>query len=106
MNELDLISELTRVENSPKAELHLSPSRKKHVSPSLEAFQKSNSSSQSGLQCLIITALSTWAFPGGSDSKESACNAGDPGSSLISMISLGIKFSQDPPEDTAGHSAY
>ena len=22
----------------------------------------------------------TWSFPGGSDGKESACNAGDPGS--------------------------
>ena len=87
MNELDLISDLGRVENSPKAELHLSPSRTKHVSPSLEAFQKSDSSSQSGLQCL--TALSTWAFPGGSDSKESACNAGDPGSSLGSERSSG-----------------
>ena len=106
MNELDLISELGRVENSPKAELHLSPSRKKHVSHSLEAFQKSDSSSQSGLQCLITTALSTWAFPGGSEGKESACSAGDPGASLLSMITLCIKFSQDPPEDTAGHCIY
>ena len=28
-------------------------------------------------------------FPGGSDSKESACNAGDPGSSLGSERSSG-----------------
>ena len=30
-----------------------------------------------------------WGFPGGSDSKESACNAGDPGSILGSGRSLG-----------------
>ena len=29
---------------------------------------------------LLTYDLSKWAFPGGSDSKESACNAGDPGS--------------------------
>ena len=29
---------------------------------------------------LLIHDLGTRAFPGGSDSKESACNAGDPGS--------------------------
>ena len=26
------------------------------------------------------SVLPNWGFPGGSDSKESACNAGDPGS--------------------------
>ena len=31
----------------------------------------------------------TWMFPGGSDSKESACNARDPGSTLESGTSLG-----------------
>ena len=35
------------------------------------------------LHILIFTALGrTWGFPGGSDSKESACSAGDPGSIL------------------------
>ena len=27
-----------------------------------------------------VVAMSNMSFPGGSDSKESACNAGDPGS--------------------------
>ena len=27
-----------------------------------------------------VTISATWGFPGGSDGKESACNAGDPGS--------------------------
>ena len=31
-----------------------------------------------------------WGFPGGSDSKESACNAGDPGSVSVSGRSLGV----------------
>ena len=29
---------------------------------------------------LIYVIRNSWVFPGGSDSKESACNAGDPGS--------------------------
>ena len=29
-----------------------------------------------------VTLFDSWAFPGGSDGKESACNAGDLGSTL------------------------
>ena len=32
------------------------------------------------LACLVGACLSGWGLPGGSDCKESACNAGDPGS--------------------------
>ena len=28
---------------------------------------------------IIANSLSCWGFPGGSDSKKSTCNAGDPG---------------------------
>ena len=28
---------------------------------------------------LLLCTLFLWGFPGGSDGKESACNAGDPG---------------------------
>ena len=38
---------------------------------------------------LIINSTTTLYFPGGSDSKESACNAGDPGSIPGSGRSLG-----------------
>ena len=34
-------------------------------------------------------AVSSLGFPGGSDGKESVCNAGDPGSILGSVISPG-----------------
>ena len=35
-----------------------------------------------GEQSLRRIKLAIWGFPGGSDSKQSACNAGDPGSVL------------------------
>ena len=37
----------------------------------------------------MVTPYSMWGFPSGSDSKESACNAGDRGSILGSGRSLG-----------------
>ena len=37
---------------------------------------------------LNVLYLNIWGFPGGSDSKEPACNVGDPGSVLGSERSL------------------
>ena len=62
------------------------------VSVNLSRFQVGSSErtlGRKGFWNLKATLLDTGAFPGGSDGKESACNAGDPGLILGSGRSPG-----------------
>ena len=43
-----------------------------------------------------MTGILSWSFPGGSDGKESACSAGDPGSFPGSERSFGGEWLPTP----------
>ena len=42
--------------------------------------RKGSQSNSSNMESELALPCNTWGFPGGSNGKESTCNAGDPGS--------------------------